>query len=556
MRTLRDIATLAWKELVVLARDRQAAVLLFGMPAVFVLFLSLALKEVYGEKIGVQLGLVLESEDEGGFARSIAESLRAGGDFRLVARPSGVSNAELFRSGAAHAAVRIPAGFSADLEALLASDGAGQFGPHKIEWEASPSLDAAYRWLVEARLAMTCMRLLQEQLEHGQMELGAKLTEMGEEMDRMGKELEAMGAELEQTGAELEKTGAQLEETGALLTSTSQELERTIGLLESAAALLSGTRKQLEEAAVAAVVEQAANAEAEATRLALAQRGALPEGVRLDEPPRPALSFEPPEPGRPRPARTRTVRAAAGAAGEPRSGAAKIALVADTPEIEEGAELFLSEGKGERSIVPTPLQQTVPGWSLFAMFFIVVPLSQGLHRERADGTLRRILGLGVGRGAIVLGKLLPFVLVGLLQFAGMLAVGLYVLPLFSDLSLDLGSSPATLIPITLACALAASSFGLLVATLARTPEQAAAVGATSVVILAVLGGVMVPHFVMPAVLQRLALASPLYWGHKAYLDFFVHHAGLAEVARELAVLLGFALACLALAARRVARPSA
>src|SRR4030095_13043446 len=33
-------------------------------------------------------------------------------------------------------------------------------------------------------------------------------------------------------------------------------------------------------------------------------------------------------------------------------------------------------------VVPTPLQQTVPGWSLFAMFFIAIPLSNSILRER------------------------------------------------------------------------------------------------------------------------------------------------------------------------------
>ena len=143
------------------------------------------------------------------------------------------------------------------------------------------------------------------------------------------------------------------------------------------------------------------------------------------------------------------------------------------------------------------------------MFFIVVPLSHGLHRERTEGTLRRILGLAVPKSAAVIGKLVPYVIVGMMQFAGMLAVGLYVVPLLADLSLELGDKPLVLIPITFTCAVAATSYALLVATLARTPEQAAAFGATSVIILAVLGGVMIPHFVKPAALQKMALASPL-----------------------------------------------
>ena len=153
----------------------------------------------------------------------------------------------------------------------------------------------------------------------------------------------------------------------------------------------------------------------------------------------------------------------------------------------------------------------------------------------------------------MLGKLVPYVLVGMVQFAGMLCVGLWVVPLFGDLALELGERPWVLLPITAVAALAATSYALVVAALTRTPEQAAAFGATSIIILAVLGGVMVPHFVMPAALQDLGRVSPLYWGHKAYLDAFLHGAGLREVAPSLAVLGAFAVGCLALASHRIAR---
>lgn len=561
--------TIACKELVVLARDRQAAALLFGMPAVFVLFLSLALEGVYGEKKGVRLGLVLENEDQGELARRVEEKLRAS-DFELVARPSGVTNSALFRSGSARAVVRIPDGFSRAAEAYLQAAGAEPFGPSKIGWEASPALDAPYRWLIEARLATTCMGLFQEELARGQEELGHELEDMGAKMDDLGAELEDMGAQLEQAGAQLEDMAAKLEETGTLLASTASELESTVALLESARTLLGGTPEEMRSLALVAAAEEAASAEAAAVRTSLAARGKLPAGVLLEEPELPRLSFEPP-------AKRNGPAEREGAFAERRTtdsstGAEAVTLARDArgmstsepprvarasaPEvraIEADAELFLSESAGFRRVLPTPLQQTVPGWTLFAMFFLVVPLSQGLHRERIDGTLSRLLALAVPRGSIVLGKLLPYVLVGMLQFAGMLAVGMFVVPLFSGLSLELGAQPLVLLPITLVCALAAASFGLLVASLSRTSEQAAAFGATSVIVLAVLGGVMVPHFVMPAVLQELALVSPLYWGHQAYLDAFLHGAGLAEVSRSLLVLVAFALACLALAARRVAR---
>ena len=74
----------------------------------------------------------------------------------------------------------------------------------------------------------------------------------------------------------------------------------------------------------------------------------------------------------------------------------------------------------------------------------------------------------------------------------------------------------------------------------------------AVVILAALGGVMVPHFLMPSTLQTLAQASPLYWGHQAYLDVFLQGASVRDIALPLTILGGMGTFCLLLSARRVA----
>src|SRR5207249_9808052 len=102
----------------------------------------------------------------------------------------------------------------------------------------------------------------------------------------------------------------------------------------------------------------------------------------------------------------------------------------------------------EARVVPTPLQQTVPGWSLFAMFFIVVPLAGSFLRDRQEGTLRRLGTYPVSRAAIVLRTLLPYLRVNVLQFAAILAIGLFVVPALGDLSLQLGARPGHLVPVT------------------------------------------------------------------------------------------------------------
>jgi len=527
MDRIGRIGVLALKELRVLARDRQAAVLLFGMPAVFVFFLSLALKDVYAEKVGTNFPIVLEVEDDGQAGEDVAAELGELPGLRIVERPGAIKNDELFRSGAARAAIRIPAGFSVAIEALLDGAEIEDLGAARIQWEVSPTIDAAYRSTLEAALALTCMRVMQTGLAQ-------RMSELGAEMDEMGGQLQLL----------------------------SEKLEFAVSQLESTAAQLGGSTQDVQEFAIAAAAERAASAEASAARDELLRQGFTLQDLGLSSAPsEAALTSES------APIETQVIEVAEEvgdplspeerrqvdemlARAEERRNARKSAPRALPQALSSSS--FLNESMGERRVLPTPLQQTVPGWSLFAMFFIVVPLSSALHRERNEGTLRRLRAMATPRDVILFGKLVPYVLIGVVQFAGMLAVGMFLVPAVSDLSLDLGAQPLVLLPITFAAAFAATAYGLFVSAFTRTPEQAAAFGATSVVILAVLGGVMIPHFVMPALMQKLALASPLYWGHKAYLDAFLYDAGFEQVATSVYALCGFGLVCLALAARRVA----
>jgi len=376
-----EVRAIAVKETTILVRDRQALRLLFVMPAVFILFLSLALSEVYTEKIGTTLKVVLDNRDGQRFSILLARNLRSVDELEILT-PEQVGNTEeALGRGEVKAIITIPEGFSSDLQDFLDSEGLAPFGPNAVAWQADPTLDASYRWFIESTTALCLLQSIFDDL----------------------------------------------------------------------------------------VVTEAQSADRDRPRMVV-------------------------------------------------------------PAPTDGAE-----------VVPTPLQQTVPGWSLFAMFFIAVPLSASFIKETDSGTLERLMTYRVSRAAVVLGKLAPYFVVNLVQFSLMLAVGTLVMPLISDLSLQLGHSPSHLVAVTVVSAFAATGFGVLLASICRTADQASALGAISIIIMAVIGGVMVPHFVMPRVMQTLAYASPLYWGHQAYLDVLLRSAPFPVLAGKLTVLLVFAL---------------
>src|SRR5690606_11953797 len=121
---------------------------------------------------------------------------------------------------------------------------------------------------------------------------------------------------------------------------------------------------------------------------------------------------------------------------------------------------------------PTSVQQSVPAWLVFAMFFVVIPLSNALISERQQGTLRRLRTFATSPFLPVIGKLVPYFFITQIQVALMLAVGVWLVPLLGGDRLTLGDSIPGLMLISACLSLAALGYGILIAVAARTTDQA------------------------------------------------------------------------------------
>jgi ABC-2 type transport system permease protein len=189
---------------------------------------------------------------------------------------------------------------------------------------------------------------------------------------------------------------------------------------------------------------------------------------------------------------------------------------------------------------PNSVEQNVPGYTLFGLFFIAMQLAANILEERRLGTFRRLLAAPVPRWALMAGKLMAFVTINIVQVAVMFAVGVWLLPRLGSPAMSFGAHPAGLIVVTLAVALAANSLGLLLAAVARTPAQSTGLGLIVVLTSAMIGGVMVPRYLMPPFMQTLGIAFPHTWGLMAYQDVLMRGADVAAILPATAVLVGFA----------------
>lgn len=202
--------------------------------------------------------------------------------------------------------------------------------------------------------------------------------------------------------------------------------------------------------------------------------------------------------------------------------------------------------KGKTDIMPNSVQHNVPAWALFAIFFIVVPLSINLVKEKSQGTSVRARISPTPYFVHILGKTFTYLIICVIQFLLMVAVGIYLFPYMDLPQFDVTGKMFPLIVVTIFAGLAAIGFGILLGTVANTQEQSAPFGATSVVVLAAIGGIWVPIFLMPEFMQTIAKFSPMNWGLNAYYDIILRNSGIGGIAKEIIFLFLFYIAMVAI----------
>lgn len=198
-------------------------------------------------------------------------------------------------------------------------------------------------------------------------------------------------------------------------------------------------------------------------------------------------------------------------------------------------------------VLPNSVQHNIPAWTLFAIFFMILPLSLNLVHEKGQGTFVRLQTTPTSYLEIIGGKAILFLLVSLLQFTLILLLGIFVLPKFGLPVLQLSDNLGLLYLVAFSSGLAAVGLGILLGTIFNSHEQAAPFGAVLVVLLAAIGGVWVPVFAMPKTMQIIAKISPMNWGLEAFYDCFLRKGSLVDILPEIGLLIGFFISTIVLA---------
>ncbi len=170
------------------------------------------------------------------------------------------------------------------------------------------------------------------------------------------------------------------------------------------------------------------------------------------------------------------------------------------------------------------------GVGVMFLLFSVSGASGTLLDEVDSGTLDRMLSTRVGMTGLLTGKWIFLALMGTAQLTVMFLWGWLVF------GLDLFHHLPGFFVMTIVTAAAAASFGLVLATLARTRAQLSGMSTIIILIMSALGGSMFPRFLMSETMQKAGLVTFNAWALDGYLKVFWREAPVWQLWPQLLVL--------------------
>jgi len=175
---------------------------------------------------------------------------------------------------------------------------------------------------------------------------------------------------------------------------------------------------------------------------------------------------------------------------------------------------------------------------------MVLVTAMAIVRERERGTLEQLIVTPITKTELMLGKIAPYVGVGIVQMTAVLFVGRYVF------DVPLTGNVVLLYAIALLFVVASLAFGLVISTLVRTQQQAMQMSFFFVLPNILLSGFMFPRQAMPVVFQWVGLLLPLTHFLKILRGILLKGVGIDALWHEVVILAGFAVVLIAAAVRR------
>jgi ABC-type Na+ efflux pump permease subunit len=187
---------------------------------------------------------------------------------------------------------------------------------------------------------------------------------------------------------------------------------------------------------------------------------------------------------------------------------------------------------GEKNDTKLGLIQAVAGTAILMLLFSVAGVGTSILEEKENGTINRLLYSPLKGSTILYSKMLFAFFISILQLTAMFLFAWLIL------NMDMNVNIPGLIFMIIATAFAVSSLGIFLAAVAKTRQQAQNLSTIIILVMSAIGGSMIPLFIMPPILQKIALLSVNYWGIQGFYDLFWRVLPLEEILPKILILVG------------------
>jgi ABC-2 type transport system permease protein len=152
-----------------------------------------------------------------------------------------------------------------------------------------------------------------------------------------------------------------------------------------------------------------------------------------------------------------------------------------------------------------PMAYMAPGMALMFLMYTVSNGGRSILTEQALGTLPRLLVSPTNGAQVLIGKILGVYVTGVIQMF------ILIEACSALFGIQWGDSVGILV-LVLAAVFAATGWGMLVTSLARTPGQVSSIGTAIMLIFGILGGSFIQVSIMPGWFQVFSKITPNAWG--------------------------------------------
>jgi ABC-type multidrug transport system permease subunit len=190
---------------------------------------------------------------------------------------------------------------------------------------------------------------------------------------------------------------------------------------------------------------------------------------------------------------------------------------------------------GEKNDTKLGLIQAVAGTAILMLLFSVAAVGTSILEEKENGTINRLLYSPLKGSTILYSKMLFAFFISILQLTAMFLFAWLIL------NMDMNVNIPGLILMIISTSFAVSSLGIFLAAIAKTRQQAHNLSTIIILVMSALGGSMIPMFIMPPILQKIALLSVNYWGIQGFYDLFWRVLPLEEILPKILILMSIGI---------------